>query len=92
MKKIYIVEHCRGMDGDYVVAVFSKEEDAQQLATLYNSTDNYGTYDYYSVVEEVIDEVDINDYYLHTEIIDDSSWTELRNANDISDIMEYIDD
>ena len=65
--KVYIVMHSMGMDGDYTVAAFSKKEDADKLCSLYNSTDDYGDYDFYYTSEIEIDKNNIEDYYIHTD-------------------------
>lgn len=75
---VYIVMHNMGMDGSYIEAVFSKQSDADKLCHMYNSTDDFGNYDYYSCQKVEIDQYNIEDYY-----IDESDdWKTLMNRKD----------
>ena len=74
MNKIYIVECCMGIDGSYIVAVFSKKEDADKLCELYEKTESYGDYDFCIVSEQIVDDKKIENYY-----VDDSQgWAQLE--------------
>lgn len=80
--KIYIVVNGQGMDGDTIITVFSKKEDAEKLCSLYNESDNYGDYDYYYISEEEVDERKIENYYLNSQVDDDYSYKSLEYKED----------
>ena len=63
--KVYLVMHSMGMDGDYVVAAFSKENDADKLCELYRHTEDYGDYDFYYKTEQIVDDTKIENYYIN---------------------------
>ena len=62
--KVYTVMHALGMDGSFPVASFTKEEDADKLCSLYNSSEECGDYDYHYRTTVEIDEYNINDFEL----------------------------
>ena len=72
-KFAYIVMHNMGIDGTYVIAVFSNYKDAQKLVELFNQSSEADDYNFCSVSKIQVNKYNIADFKLVTE----DNWTSL---------------
>lgn len=79
-KFAYIVMHNMGIDGTYVIAVFSNYKDAQKLVELFNQSSEADDYNFYSVSKVQVNKYNINAFKLVT---DEDDWTTLYYKNEV---------
>jgi len=73
-----------GIDGDYIIASFSKEEDAKKLVELHEEAEEQSEYDFVMYREITVDKYDINNYY-----IDIEEWEDMDGTIIVNKSVEY---
>lgn len=74
-KKVFIVQHHMGVDGDHIITLFSNEKDAIMLCDMYNNTSASDEYDFYSYYSYGVDEIPIKEFKMITDD-DGDTWLE----------------